>query len=354
MSEINKGDIAEGILAVSITARFLLRKTPITKTHIYWLLKKIKKSNLIIKSWSKTTKEQPNRVPLLVKRKIFFNAPNKNKRIKDPTFCSITLNNSNMEALLNPEYLKSNMEDIINAAVFYVNQSFVQKFVRELYENNVINRILVFADGSIEQKSSKADLNLYIDNEHVREISLKTSSAQFGQVSGATYEDMESLFSKLGVKFTLKEKEKIEKFSQIKNSKKVLETAFKYAAKNMQAFNRNKKTRDDFLVKLSDFIFYHATLRKNTVEMVKLDNKKAKVFKFDTVYGNIRDMKFEVKYIPEATMPTIRINSSGSNKKFLGIRSKYTSAGEEKKVTSVIESGELFDVFLRNTYAKEK
>lgn len=356
MAKINKGDVAEGILSAALMARFIYRGRPISNNNVDAILRLLKNNkNLIILS-QRAKLDEDHDDPVLVERRILIRAANKNRKLdKDNVSCSIKLNKSNMEALIDKEYRDQNMKPILNAAIQYANQAFLQKFVKDLYENNVVNNIDILSAGAVDQKTSKSDVNLIIDGKNIKNISVKTSSTQFGQVNGAKYENMVSLFEPLGIKFSPSDREKIENLAQRKKYLKVIEFTFKEATKQMK--DLYKKNRIEFLKKLSEFIFHHATLKQKDIEMVKLNANKAKVFKFDKTYKNMEDLNLKISLSGESTLPTILIQNE-RQKKFLGIRCKVLMATDRKdgskypKVNTLIESGALFDSFLRNTYER--
>jgi hypothetical protein len=103
MSNFNKGDISEGILAAAITARFISKTKKISFQDVIMVIKKLGKPNKL-------------RNFMLIEKE--FDSPNKNPRIIDNVICKITLAEVNMLALLNQKiYASPDIKSLVNAAI---------------------------------------------------------------------------------------------------------------------------------------------------------------------------------------------------------------------------------------------
>lgn len=357
-----KGHVAEGVMAAAIAARFLSKNRRINLKDIDNIISLLKKKINPAGTKGKTKLE---------KVQINIQSPNKNPKVFDDLECSVVLDEANMSRFLDNDYRKSNMTEITNGALHYVNESFVQKFSTELYENNTYNKIQIIASGPLAQSKSKTDIDIFIDDRNVGLISLKTSSEQFGQITGACVEDMKMLFEPLGVKFSAIDIQNMTELEQQK-SIKVLQLAYDIAFKQLKDFYKQNKMQ--FVKNLSEYIEFHSTRRNQEVVMVRVQKNVAKEYKFNSVQSLIEAFDFKFKHVLSNSstidkyitlyskrmskkIPTILIQNK-KGVKFMGIRTRVflKDTPDTKILTfkSYIEAGSLFDVFQTGFFSDNK
>ena len=257
------------------------------------------------------------------------------------------------------------------------------RYASILYRNNKENKIVVDADGLTDQKGTKADIKVKIDDKIVNmQMSLKvTGGDQIGQMSGVPFDRQISLFELLGVDVSPARKKYEEKLKEVDityaftsrdlikspQAKKIQDVvrqanAFVHqeAAEKLEKLMRSKDTK--FIEKLTDFLRKAATGNDPTIEVVKLSTKGYKRAKFGKKYvQNMKDAMdhLKVEYRrktgdPETIVYDPRVGASNnSSARLFKVRAKiiYESKkrGGEKiypiYVRNLIESGDLmFDL----------
>ena len=254
-----------------------------------------------------------------------------------------------------------------------------------LYRNNKENKIVVDADGLTDQKGTKADIKVKIDNKVVNmQMSLKvTGGDQIGQMSGVPFDKQVKLFELLGVDVTPARKkydELINKvdiglaFTHRDETKTGLGRQIHLAVReaNLVVHKEAKKQLDakmeakdaKFIDQVTDFLRKAATGNDPTIEVVKLSTKGFKRAKFGKKYvQNVKDamphLKVDVNKQPEGDAETViydsRIGKSNSAAaRLFKIRGKIIFESKTTKtegyhlkiyVRNLIESGDLmFDL----------
>ena len=363
----NKGDLAEAILACGVAAKFNNPDSVVTKTAIEKMLSRVlatRKTQLERddKVSAKTTVKVSDTITLSVgirKREWDFISDKRNWELIDWQFESV--------------------------AKYCNTYKRIKRYSQMLYKNNKENKIVVDADGLTDQKGTKADIKVKIDNKVVNmQMSLKvTGGDQIGQMSGVPFDKQVKLFELLGVDVTPARKkydELINKvdiglaFTHRDETKTGLGRQIHLAVReaNLVVHKEAKKQLDakmqakdaKFIDQVTDFLRKAATGNDPTIEVVKLSTKGFKRAKFGKKYvQNVKDamphLKVDVNKQPEGDAETViydsRIGKSNSAAaRLFKIRGKIIFESKTTKtegyhlkiyVRNLIESGDLmFDL----------
>ena len=363
----NKGDLAEAILACGVAAKFNNPDSVVTKTAIEKMLSRVlatRKTQLERddKVTAKTTVKVSDTITLSVgirKREWDFISDKRNWELIDWQFESV--------------------------AKYCNTYKRIKRYSQMLYKNNKENKIVVDADGLTDQKGTKADIKVKIDNKVVNmQMSLKvTGGDQIGQMSGVPFDKQVKLFELLGVDVTPARKkydELINKvdiglaFTHRDETKTGLGRQIHLAVReaNLVVHKEAKKQLDakmkakdaKFIDQVTDFLRKAATGNDPTIEVVKLSTKGFKRAKFGKKYvQNVKDamphLKVDVNKQPEGDAETViydsRIGKSNSAAaRLFKIRGKIIFESKTTKtegyhlkiyVRNLIESGDLmFDL----------
>lgn len=268
-AQFNKGNVAEGILAAAIAARFISKTRDVRKQDVVNVINKVKARKTSNKAEST------------------FKSPNANPDIVDEVRCLIRLAEHELAAALDIKLLDDVLSDILSSAIDFVNKPLVQQWADLLYKNNRVDKIEVISDGVSDQSGTKVDLFVLINGkkENVN-ISLKAGPVkQFGQMSGATFEIMEQMFNPLGIRFDNTVKNKFNSFlkdaSLVMHEKSVAAIDYIYTLAQKKMDTQITQDYNKFLKNLSNFVKYHATLNEPDVFLVQLDRSESKIYDFD-------------------------------------------------------------------------
>ena len=184
---VNMGDVAEGVFACAIAARFINRGVASINSS------SVKQ---IIGSLSP--------LPIMNRKSqmAFYTstAPNQGVQVRDGIKLTITLGAANMAFLV----AGRNLDGYINASLQYANRQAVTTWVNTLYTNKRADRIEIIGDGISGQRSTKVDVKVKVTNDKGQlqpvniDVSLKAGEVkQFGQVGGIEYQDLSKFFSNI-------------------------------------------------------------------------------------------------------------------------------------------------------------
>ena len=330
-TSFNRGNVAEGILASCLAARFISKTKKIVTSDVIKVIKQISKDDesTATKSWK---------------------SPNANPKILDDIKLLIRLAPHELAATLDANILQGPVKNIVDAGISYANKGTVRDWADLLYNNNRVDTIEIISDGVSDQRGTKVDLFVLINGKRENlNISLKEGSVkQFGQMSGATFDVMSKLFKPLGIKFSGSDEKKFnalladDKLKMHAKSIAAISYAYQQAAKQLS--NSLKNNPYETTEQISKFIKYHATLNEDGVALVQLNNSEAKTYEFDkllpalrrdnkTLTVSIKDQRITgpaSAYLENnTTMPMIVIHPEGldPNMGLLEIRSKIDNKG---------------------------
>jgi len=294
----NKGDVAEGVFAAALYSRFLKREAAKVSTSD---LKKI-----LTRLKSKMSSSGKISLAEITDKVI-----NANGVVYDNTKCRVGLAKSNMLSLMDTSLWNSELKEIFDASLRYANSKAISDFVEMIYYNNQENVIEILSVGTEDQRGTKVDVSIVIDDKKMSGISLKVGTVkQFGQLGGTDFEKHSQLWEALGISIKSLEK----KYYTLLGKKQVnaaFDLIYDHAAK--QKIDGGK---------LADFVEHHGTLRENGVTLVQLsaDTKSYDFSKLKKVLGEIttekkNDSKGKPFIIFKSTgTPVLRIRMKIENK----------------------------------------
>jgi hypothetical protein len=312
----NRGDVAEGIFAAALFARFNNRTptgiAPITNADVVKVINRIGKVAKLTKKGKRT----------FMHASISSKVNDVNPISKDITTLSIGLAPSNFSDFINKAPAKMAKE--ISSAVAYANSSNVSRYAKFLYVNNKPNKLVVDADGISNQTGTKVDVYVTIDRRRTNlNVSLKVSGGdQFGQVGGSDFIKLVDFFKILGVDISAVEHE----FANARVNQGVdasIDIAYAEGFKLLRnVFAGGPKKDVAAFNKFVKGVMHFATLGDPTVRLVSLERGTFKEFsfkKFDT-----RLATTDVEVISKGTRrPTLVIRNATDGKELFILRSKY-------------------------------
>jgi hypothetical protein len=315
----NRGDMAEGVFAAAITARFINKNMAIQSNHVIALIDRIDNKKM--------------------QQKMVYNSPNKNPKIIDKVTFQLGLALSNLVALTDKS-VQSSLDDIINASVKYANSSIVTSWSKLLYENNKFNEIEVISDGIGDQTGTKVDVRVKIDGKPTNiNVSLKADDVkQFGQVGGSSFEAQQELWRQL-LGFDIRKFETL--YYNKVNKKDIVGALGEVYSGAADMFNAAVKTNKKQLYnKLADGINYFATLREENVTLVQLTKKEAQVYQFDNMEKLISSIQLTAKLNTTKSYPEVNFQDSDGSI-LLTVRLKTENKPNGIYVRNYVEKGKL-------------
>lgn len=320
-AKANKGDMAEIIFSAAIVCRFVNKNQPVIEPDVIEMIKMLNDTD-------------PKQILGPMK------SPNKEPKVVDQVWWEVNSALINIKALQNPRHIR-NLKNIITSSVKYANSTTVAANAKDVYENNLFNKINVKAVGTVAQNDTKVDVYVEIDDVKVNiNVSLKAGSVkQFGQVGGGSIDKQKELWSTLA---DLKIPPMLEKkyFDLLKTDGLLAANGVLY--KGMaEEFNRVMVTNPDKMYdSISDGIMFFGTRNDPTVDMVTLNKKEAMVYKFDNLQNllKLKMKKLSAKFVQNSTKPEIRFQDN-FGQVLITLRLKQES--KNKYIRHYIEKGKL-------------
>jgi hypothetical protein len=354
VQKFNRGDVAEGILGAALTAKFANRpkslkdkNNPITKEMIDYVLDKFFQSNRMIQF------------------KVNDIVSSRGSSVVDGINFSVSLPEAAVD-FLSKKQNRRIVDDLYDSAIKYVEETWAED-VLKVALNGQIDDVVIVSDGVGDQKGTKADIKITINNKpYKKQISLKVKGGeQFAQVSGDEFEKQKKIWEeilnldikKLESKYNqaIRDYDKKEIFSsredkKLNEFKMMIKTAagivYKEAAKQMQnKINTKDKT---FFDNFSKLVFEGATRGDESIELVKLENRSFKQLQFNKdflrIYSEqLKKSNLKVKF-RETGDPLVQIYAGTENKNnlILQIRVKVEAASKNTK------AGKFYSPYMRN------
>jgi hypothetical protein len=284
-SVANRGDVAEGILAAALAARFNntegdAEQPLITKADVIKVLEDLDRG----KSTSKKKKT-------ILKTLKFPPQETVTEGVKDQVVLIVGLSENNFLDLMNKEK-RDSVDDLFDSAVAYANTNEVLDQTLQWYLNDVSNKIEIIADGTSDQKGTKIDVRIKDNNNEIElgKISLKAGATeQLGQI-GRKWEELVRLFTLMfGVNISDKYKDTwesaISKDNPDRSSALIRKTAigiYREAEKQIaqKIAGDDPEEFENFLEQMRVGIQNAATLGEENVKLIHLSNKTFKVLDF--------------------------------------------------------------------------
>ena len=341
-----KGDVAEGVIAAAIGARFAYKGRPIREQNVYGIIRKLAQ---------KPPKNYPTKKGKYVEE--FFNSPNADPKIWDKVKVYVSLAAGNMRVLLDRKE-EPLLKPYVRSAVQYVNSPNPTSWAREVYENNRVDYIEVISDGLGGQRTTKVDTMVKITNDKGKPVpvdinlSLKVDDIkQFGQVSGVGFDVQKELWKRM-----------FGYGSEIQPMEKKYNTLLQVQKKYTEAVNMVYKKVDKLVTaqlesnpqqvvsNISNGLTYFATLHDPNVQMLNLGKGGTKLYSFHQTYEALRGItnwKTDLK-VQKNGYYTLVIKSGKRTLVQIRIRPGVKSDGTPY-IRNLIEKGPLMGDLLAET-----
>ena len=319
----NYGNVAEGVFAAALAARFTGGRTKrdTTAFDVYNILNQINPSPIPGKKSSKAV--------------IQTSAPNAISGVGNDTIITeITLAQVNMEFLRNPNNREALLDYII-AALAYANRDSVRQWVRTIYTNGRRDTVKIMADGLTNERTTKIDVKVSITNKEQGQLkgvninaSVKANDVkQFGQVSGESFNSVSRFFTTAIGDGMLSESSTFEAEPKIPAKMRKI-----YKAADVIIDNNLSLDPKGMATKIGTGISRFATQDNagvvdpsgDTVELINLSKGEATIYNFKNVAQKLSEfrLKSEYKTGGDNDLPTIVIRESESNKVVVQFRSR--------------------------------
>ena len=351
----NRGDVGEFILGAAVTTRFWkkYKGTNVSQADVESILNKVIKTNPVSLNREDDTVEIETDISDEIKFKVAV-----------PKKAQEFMYDSNNWKLV-PDLFKASLE-------FVNDDKRLLKQASVLARNNKRNIISIEADGTGDQKGTKADIKMTVDGKVLKnQISLKVDGGdQFMQIPGLPFEkqmtlwkylgidvgdlkkDYDDTLSKLDLKIKFTDRDQVHADQNTKDFKSALEKVWKTATSRLKKELNSRNP--DVILKIASFVRRGATLDDPNVEVVKLDRGKLKKARFGRKYlESAKNTEFDVdlKVRKSDFMVIVYDKKLGPSKgKFVQIRAKVDPSKRESKAgkhymfyfRSIVESGKLF------------
>ena len=316
----NVGEIAEGVFAAALAARFITRSESNTTTdQIQKILQALNVG--VVGGSSKGT--------------YTGFAPNKDIPEKDRIELSIVLKNNNMKFVSDPKNFPA-MDAYMRAAIQYADRQVVRDWVETIYTNGRVDTVKVMADGISDSTTTKIDVKVEITNDKGRlsqvdiNVSLKIDqTALFGQVSGHEFNRISEFFS-TGIQENMGQEQ--QQYESIVDKKEKLKYIYQKAAEKL--ISKLRMNPQEAKSALGRGISLYATRDNagavdvkggNKVQLIDLNRGEATIYDFKNVGSLLQNYDFDVKYnvSSDGDMPTIIIEERQTNQRLIQFRAMY-------------------------------
>ena len=316
----NVGEIAEGVFAAALAARFITRSESNTTTdQIQKILQALNVG--AVGGSSKGT--------------YTGFAPNKDIPEKDRIELSIVLKNNNMKFVSDPKNFPA-MDAYMRAAIQYADRQVVRDWVETIYTNGRVDTVKVMADGISDSTTTKIDVKVEITNDKGRlsqvdiNVSLKIDqTALFGQVSGHEFNRISEFFS-TGIQENMGQEQ--QQYESIVDKKEKLKYIYQKAAEKL--ISKLRMNPQEAKSALGRGISLYATRDNagavdvkggNKVQLIDLNRGEATIYDFKNVGSLLQNYDFDVKYnvSSDGDMPTIIIEERQTNQRLIQFRAMY-------------------------------
>jgi hypothetical protein len=344
-SQINLGNISEGIFAAAICSRFFTRKKRLSSADVINIINKL--SNPKIITGKKSVYSELN-----------LKASNKNSKIKDDLKLRIELSSANMDYLKDYKNNSKSLLPYINSSIRYANSTAVMNWSKMVYENNRYDKIEVLAKGTTSGKTTKVDVETKITNDQnqlvvVDLVSLKAGDVkQFGQRYGILFENQKEFFNNLfDINISKLENEYNNFVIEKKDVVSGISLVYTEITKKLKSLLSKEETSKKIFEKLGNGIKYYATLNEDNVKMVHLNLNEARLYDLNKLDDLLSKYKYKIDYgtygKPGENLPILKIKEIETGKTLLTIRCKKETDSKGKvKYRNYLEKEELFTDFL--------
>jgi hypothetical protein len=331
--KFNKGDIAEGVLGAALTAKLIKRGSDQIGTVDVSDIKRVLGAAVASKHQT-------------------YEVNDKNSKIADKIVFNVNLTGPSLEIISDTSQWDK-FKEIFDSSAHYANSGDAERYSNHFYKNGKVDEVMITSDGLSGQKSRKTDINVVVRDPatgKVRnlknvDISLKADSSQYGQVgtggkSGGNEKWIASatkLFAPFGVSIETPSKSYPDIVSFYKD---IYENAAHQMMMLVAGDNENKEAQ--FVQKVADVIFHHATLNAPNVRIVNLEKGESTIHSFAGLKQRMleNNVNLDVDFtIGRSGYPTISIFDANSKQVLTKIRYFSTKTGD--KSAHVFEKGPL-------------
>jgi hypothetical protein len=343
---INKGDIAEGILGAALYVKFMNPESKVTGSAVKKVLEKINAE-------PDAEKSNPKKVDKTLR----------GENGEDKISFRVALSTGNYEGLVDPKW-HSELSNHYKSAVAYVNgEAIVDQAMQQEMDKNP-NVIEVISDGVSNQTGTKVDVQVKVDGKFTKlgSISLKAGSKTMGQVGSGNWNKLSGLLSDM---FGVKPDSELEepwttavstrdKAAVIAAGQAVYNDIVDELAREPEFRRDNPEDQVDVIQSIINGVRKAATGGEQGVLLVDFDGGDYKVLNFDDkledVFRRRENFKLGVKYTQSSSgFPKILIRDDGNNETLIEIRMRVEGKGETiKNVRHYVEKtrylGKLLDI----------
>jgi len=343
---INKGDIAEGILGAALYVKFMNPESKVTGSAVKKVLEKINAE-------PDAEKSNPKKVDKTLR----------GENGEDKISFRVALSTGNYEGLVDPKW-HSELSNHYKSAVAYVNgEAIVDQAMQQEMDKNP-NVIEIISDGVSNQTGTKVDVQVKVDGKFTKlgSISLKAGSKTMGQVGSGNWNKLSGLLSDM---FGVKPDSELEepwttavstrdKAAVIAAGQAVYNDIVDELAREPEFRRDNPEDQVDVIQSIINGVRKAATGGEQGVLLVDFDGGDYKVLNFDDkledVFRRRENFKLGVKYTQSSSgFPKILIRDDGNNETLIEIRMRVEGKGETiKNVRHYVEKtrylGKLLDI----------
>jgi len=274
----NLGNVAEGVIACAMAARFISKNEVITSRHVWNVI------NQMRQRLNGTTS-------IRTFRSLNMKGPHLRKNLYDDVTVTIRLAEANISMLFSDDVEeKEILASLMLPCISYANSYEIATAAKIMYENGVKDYIEIIADGETDQKGTKVDVNLIINEMkeieipahmerggtklRLTQISLKKDVNQFAQVGGWELDKMQNFWGKiLNVQLssqnavqTIYEKDAAILGETATNVAAVMRDLYKWAHSDLERKLTNPHWIEHFIDTLDDF----ATYKEEYVQLIEI------------------------------------------------------------------------------------
>jgi len=328
----NRGDVAEGLLATAISARFRKGDNIVTKADVEAELLNLEANGNEVLS---TTKKRGKEITYEISRE---------DGTRDTIRLAVLLARVNFDDLMDLTK-RAHVDDLLDSVVAYANSANLISKSLEFALDGESTKVDIVADGVSDQKGTKVDVRIFNNGKEIPlgKISLKAGSTkQLGQVgkgwakaSAKSSRGIKDLFTSLfGVDIgdDLKETYEdallsLDRTAMGEAIAQVYETAYNkidaiYSGANDEEFI-------DFVKRLARGVRYEAVLEEEGVSLINLDRRDFEQLDFSEIEEKFADLAIdiEVDYDDpggdyEKEVPYLRVFDARSGKNLISVRTK--------------------------------
>lgn len=329
-SDFNAGNVAEGLIASALAAKFLLKGESISEEDVLGIIREIdkeykthgkSKTQIGIGRWTGEIPWEEGKTDII-------------KLV-------IGLNFTDFNIFVDTERVtkENQLLGLLRSAVAYVNANrTIPLYVDQIKQDTGSDTVDIMSVGLEDQSGTKVDIRLLINGEPAKlQLSLKTGKGkQFGQVGGASLDNMKAFFGQI---FGIKIPDSIGQKDEGEVPFEAYKHAFETIKKELSGKNQKKETR--FVDRLADGIRYFAT-KGERILLVSLKDTPNKAgfdeLEFENLLPKMENIDLSAEFGGTETNPQIRILANG--KELVKIRhKKETGSGGRLYGRNYVESG---------------